>query len=409
MSHTTIENAAIIPAAFEHLYHPGPKWVDQRFTKDIHLPSISPLGLSITVDDHWSSDLFDGLLRELSLYSTLIGKYRSVEQIRFRGAGINQLSAAELTELVHRIGSLFPMRDSENGEFGIDLCHASVNPNTLALLKGLRFKQLRLHFGDCAELSQNDWMNKVADNIDLFSNFGFKELQCQIHLKHFRDPARLKQLLLSLLLYSPQQIELSGIEDHSRSEPNREDRNYYLGIIKLLTERGYTLLGNHVFISRDNHLFKNLTEQNLQFTPWGFSSPNIKNWFGTGIGAHGQLGNYLYRNTRSPEQYLQLLSEEKLPYQQLATNEIPNELQALLQSLFCYGKIENHTVKSLPTSLQSGVTQEISRAAEQLWLEHDSQQWHLTLSGMVFLRQFYRHLLEAMPANSGVSQQQKCL
>ena len=242
-------------------------------------------------------------------------------------------------------------------------------------------------------LSHGDWISEVASNIELLGNYDFEAIYCRVHLEDFAQQHDIKKLLLSLHLYQPRQIELTGA--HNSGSPSRESRAFYLSLMEFLIQRDYQVLGNHLFINNSCQLSKLYRQRNLAFTPQGFCSRQINGWLGTGLGAIGYINEQHYQNSRNLEQYQQLLQAGTLPRDTFcATTQLLPHLQAMVQSLLCNGELDGQLIAQLPATQRCAVESVINQATEQLWLEPSNYLWQLTCLGRIYLRQLLNHLLQ---------------
>ena len=145
---TQHHNVAVIPVENLCLCDMGPLSQDGNVNATA-LADISPLGLSVNLPGNCTTHYLDYLFKELNLYADLTGNHRKTQQIWFKGDGLITLAPAELTQLAYRVGSQFQLADHDNNEYGIEICHSQITTQHLALLRGLGFKQLRIHFGAC--------------------------------------------------------------------------------------------------------------------------------------------------------------------------------------------------------------------------------------------------------------------
>ncbi|UTW45549.1 hypothetical protein KFE80_01045 [bacterium SCSIO 12696] len=352
-------------------------------------------GLSLTVDgEDWQQQL-QLLPMELALYSKDLSQ-RPVDQVWLKGGELHRLSPADLTLLCYQISSALK-HQSSNIVYGFEIDHRQITADRLALLQGLHFNRLRIHFGNTPELCNGGWMRRVDTTLSLLDNAGFDQVECQVKLTEFTDIEALNRLLLSLQLYNPQQIELIGSVREKSGKISPQTTKAYLNILKRAQQRGYQVLGNQILIPAGSKLKQLYDKHQLHFTPWGYCATDLTAWFGLGLSATGHTGAFYYRNCSNLRCYRDKLSSGYLPYQwRHLIGEQQTVDQALVQSLLCYGQVNNDLLEALPANSKQQADRAIARACERLWLESNTNQWQLTATGRTNL-QALLHDLQLAP------------
>lgn len=290
----------------------------------------SPVALNLHFPEGLSSDYPHLLARELSLYSQRFGQRRAAKTW-LRGAPLNCLNSAEITEIAFLSASNFEMDESIYSEYGFECSVGDINESNLALMKGLRFTTLLLNIdATFAPKTQHIW-----PLLDLIKQYKFQELQFRLDASN-SDSTTLHHWLESMMVSQPQLVELHGLEE--MSEPIMLDQ-----LTKLMSARGYTLIGDRFFVMEHHPLLHLKHLGKLQYTPWGLSHPEIKDWFGLGIGALGKIGSGFYQNIDNEQEYQSNLTQGMLPIQ--SSGKYPNDniaqVSALIEQLICLHQIPN--------------------------------------------------------------------
>ncbi|MGS2723176.1 hypothetical protein ACVBEJ_05480 [Porticoccus sp. GXU_MW_L64] len=347
-------------------------------------------GLSFSINGNDCQQQLELLPRELALYKQQL-RDTAVSQIWLTGGQLHNIAPADLTCFCYLINNHL-RGNTHKAIYGIEINHDHIDPETLALLHGLHFRRLKIRFDYSAELDKGGWMQRVDNTISTLDNAGFRDIICQINLANFSGPDALNRLLLSLQLYNPQQIELVGIPEDSAHAPI-ESQKTYLNLLKRAQQRGYQILGNQVLAAPDSRLQHLYQQRKLRFTPWGYCSDQLTGWLGLGLSAQGNTGNLYYRNCGDLNCYRTKLENGSPPlhwYGQLPEQRAGTE--SIVQSLLCYGEVSNDQLTRLAGDGHQHASAAIARACERLWLEPNQQQWQLTSSGRVGLRQLLRDL-----------------
>ncbi|MDM3869789.1 hypothetical protein QSV34_00335 [Porticoccus sp. W117] len=326
------------------------------------------------------------LPQELALYNKEL-KDQAVEQVWLLGDQLHNIIPADLTWFCYQVGSQLH-DNAKDAIYGFEIDHKYISADGLALLHGLHFRRLKIRFGHSPALDEGGWMQQVDQTISLLDNAGFSDLICQVNVAEFACPDALNRLLLSLQLYNPQHIEIAGIGKTSTESTPPDIRKIYLNLLKRAQQRGYQVLGNQVLVAPGSRLQQLQQHHQLHFAPWGYSSSQLKRWLALGLAAEGSTGDLFYRNCSKLDCYRNRLGEGvyphhwhgQLPEQQAGTENI-------VQSLLCYGELNNQQLAQLPEHNRKQISALINHACDRLWLEPNQKCWQLTTSGRIELRQ----------------------
>jgi coproporphyrinogen III oxidase-like Fe-S oxidoreductase len=343
----------------------------------------APIALNLHFHEGLESDYLQLLIRELNLYAQKFGPQK-IAKTWLRGSPLSGLSAAEITELAFLIASRFDMDEGIHSEYGFECSVADINESNLALMKGLRFTTLLLNIdATLAPKTQQIW-----PLLDLINQYKFQELQFCLNTRN-SDAATLYHWLESLLVGHPQFIELHGLEE--MNEPIMLDQ-----LAKLMSARGYTLIGDRYFVSEHHPLLQLKQLEKLQYTPWGLSHPKIKDWIGLGIGALGKVGGGYYQNTDKESEYQSSLSQAKLPIQ--SSGKYPNEntaqVSALIEQLICLHQIPNPK-NHPPIGEIPRIYQVFQQACHKGWMIEEGGNLSISSQGLNHLHEITQSLLSS--------------
>jgi len=372
----------------------------QDTTTDCSQFKAESIGLCVRLPQETDFDYCEWIGKEAKLYIAKSASKLQVKQLWVNVTALDEIPSPQLTQIVHRLPTYFDFSDEATVSYGVDICHRHITPENLALLKGLNFTRLRIHFDNCPELSVANCMSQVANNIDLLTNFGFRELFCSVHLDTFHRFDSINLLILSLQLYNPQQIELLGqtsnVDSPSISEKSRK---FYLNLIELLTSKGYKALGNQLFVTDDSSTAKLNQQGKLKFAPNGFSPVEIDHWLGLGLSAKGYINGIKYQNNDILDNYKDSLQKGQFPYSsQQELIVIDPEIYHLIQHVICTNDLDGHTICDLHSPLRLKIESVISKACDNLWCEPTGYHWRLTSNGMISIRDLYHRLIQCDPS-----------
>ncbi|MDX2350232.1 MAG: hypothetical protein QNK32_07560 [Porticoccus sp.] len=341
----------------------------------------APIALNLHFHEGLKSDYLQLLIKELNLYAQKFGQ-RKAAKTWLRGTPLNCLSAAEITEIAFLSASNFEMDEDIYSEYGFECSVADINESNLALMKGLRFTTLLLNI-DAAHTPKTQ---QIWPLLDLIKQYKFQELQLRLNASN-SDVATLHHWLESLLASHPQLIELYGLKE--MSEPILLDQ-----LTKLMSVRGYTLIGDRYFVSEHHPLLRLKQSGKLQYTPWGLSHHKIKDWVGLGIGALGKIGGGYYQNTDKESEYQSNLSQDKLPIQ--SSGKYPNDnttqVSALIEQLICLHQIpnpENHPL----IGENPRIYEVFQQACHKGWMIEEGKNLSISSQGLNHLHEITNNLL----------------
>jgi coproporphyrinogen III oxidase-like Fe-S oxidoreductase len=373
---------------------------EQDTTSDASQSDTESIGLCVRLPQGTDFNYCDLIGKEAKLYLAKSASKLQVRQLWVNVAALDEIPLPELTQIVYRLPNYFDFSDEAKISYGIEICYRHITPENLALLKGLNFTRLRIHFGNCQELSEGNWISKVADNVDLLTNFDFRELSCSVHLDDFHRFDEIKQLILSLQLYNPQQIELLGQTSNADNPTiSEKSRKFYLNLIESLTSKGFRAVSNQLFVTDGSSTAKLKQQGKLKFTPKGFSPDEIDHWLGLGLSAKGYMNDIKYQNNDILDDYAENLKKGQFPYSsQQKLIQIDPEIYQLIQYLMCTNDLDGHTIVDLHCPLRLQVESVISEACDNLWLESAGYHWRLTSNGMISVRDLYHRLIQCDPS-----------
>jgi coproporphyrinogen III oxidase-like Fe-S oxidoreductase len=346
-------------------------------------PESAPIALNLHFHEGLKSDYLQLLITELNLYAQKFGQ-RKAAKTWLRGTPLSCLSAAEITELSFLTASNFDMDEGTYSEYGFECSVADINESNLALMKGLRFTTLLLNI----DATHTPKTQQIWPLLDLIKQYKFQELQFRLDANN-SDSTTLHHWLESMMVSQPQLVELHGMEE--MSEPIMLDQ-----LTKLMSARGYTLIGDRYFVSEHHPLLQLKQSETLQYTPWGLSHPKIKDWIGLGIGALGKIGGGYYQNTDKESVYQSNLSQAKLPIQ--SSGKYPNEntaqVSALIEQLICLHQISNP--KNHPLIGENPrIYQVFQQACNKGWMIEEGGNLSISSQGLNHLHEITQNLLSS--------------
>ena len=154
----------------------------------------------------------DRLLEEIELQSELVGIRRPITQMHWGGGTPTYLDNAEITELMHALASHFRLLDKGYREYSIEIDPRTIQPETIALLKGIGFNRISLGIQDFDPLVQKA-VNRIQPYpmieqlVDSIRAHNFRSLSFDLiyGLPH-QDTQSMTQTLQKVLALRPDRI-----------------------------------------------------------------------------------------------------------------------------------------------------------------------------------------------------------
>lgn len=380
-----------------------------------HPLDIAPLGLYINYSSSAASSQegkraqFDNLLIELNLQAQKFNR-RPIGWILWRNV-INQLSSAEITELMYIVSSKFRLNHSPQREYCAEIEISQVDTESIALLKGLGFNQLQCRFNahpDAARFfSQQVQGGQIQERLDLTKDYGFEGLATQVVYGHAQqDLHQLRKLLDQLLSLSPTRIQLEYLGDliaekQAPAQPLASvsnSRNQFMLLYNALRNDGYRVIGNDCFMRPSDKLANAQNHHRLRRTCFGYNASNVSDFLGFGPASFSQVGSVYTQNNPSIDGYQRALGQRQLPIQSgLKLDASGKRLRLVLDQLLCYHRLDIGYLESrynFDFQAQFGIILAAMQenASSPLMTMHNKQ-LNLTPEGIVNLRAICRSLL----------------
>ncbi|MDF1691706.1 MAG: oxygen-independent coproporphyrinogen III oxidase [Zhongshania sp.] len=299
-------------------------------------------------------EYLDHLAIEIGLLSKRIGANRQVTQLHFGGGTPTYLDDAELTELIHLLASHFQLDDSQHREYSIEIDPRTVNPDRLALLRGLGFNRLSFGIQDTNPQVQKaiNRVQRTEQVIELvgaarayrFSSISFDLIyglplqNCETLNRTLDDVISLRPDRIALYHYAHMPARFpaqKAIERHSL--PNSAEK---LAMLSLATERllaaGYTYIGMDHFVLPGDELARSQKEGHLQRNFQGYSTALAPDVLGIGVSAISAIGDCYAQNSKDLADYYWRLDAGQLPVDKGLIKSAEDQIRAyVIMELAC--------------------------------------------------------------------------
>jgi len=271
------------------------------------------------------------LQTEIELQSKMVGNHRPITQMHWGGGTPTYLDNAEITELMHMLASNFRLLDKGYREYSIEIDPRTIDPETIALLKGVGFNRISLGIQDFDPLVQKATnriqpYSMVAPLVERIRAHGFRSLSFDLiyGLPH-QDRITMTETLRKVIALRPDRIACynyahlperfssqRSIDRLTLPEPE-EKLVLQLLISQILQDAGYLHIGMDHYVLPNDELARAQQEGRLQRNFQGYSLHMADDLLGLGVSAISQMGDFYLQNETGLEQYYQRLGKKELP------------------------------------------------------------------------------------------------
>jgi oxygen-independent coproporphyrinogen-3 oxidase len=296
---------------------------------------------------------------EIEMQSQLVGSNRPVTQMHWGGGTPNYLDHAEITELMHLLGSHFRLLDKRYREYSIEVDPRGLDNNTIALLRGLGFNRINLGIQDFDPLVQKainrtQPYHEIQPLVASIRSHEFRSLGFDlIYGLPFQDKHSVDDTLRKVITLRPDRIacyNYAHLPERFRNQraidaqnlPPPEERLLLQYIIsQRLQEAGYLHIGMDHYVLPGDELAIAQQEGRLQRNFQGYSLHLADDLLGLGVSAISQLGDFYVQNERNLDTYYTLIDQGRLPASRGCKVTDEDKLRRfIIMSLICELKLD---------------------------------------------------------------------
>jgi oxygen-independent coproporphyrinogen-3 oxidase len=285
----------------------------------------------VTREPGTARQYLDHLQLEIERQADLVGRSRPITQMHWGGGTPTYLDHAEITELMHLLATNFKLLDKGYREYSIEIDPRTIEPATVALLKGVGFNRISLGIQDFDPLVQKavnriQPFNEVAPLVECIRAHDFRSLSFDLiyGLPH-QDRHTMTETLSKVLELRPDRIacyNYAHLPERFKSQraidrltlPEPNEKLLLQQLISLsLKDAGYVHIGMDHYVLPNDELAVAQTEGRLQRNFQGYSLQMADDLLGLGASAISQLGDFYLQNETSVEAYYQTIDRGELP------------------------------------------------------------------------------------------------
>ncbi|MHB8535354.1 MAG: oxygen-independent coproporphyrinogen III oxidase [Sulfuricaulis sp.] len=309
----------------------------------------------VTKDRQRAAPYLGRLHREIALQAGLFDRARVVEQLHWGGGTPTFISHEEIEELMKVTREHFPLRDDDQGDYGIEVDPRELRPGTLALLRRLGFNRLSMGVQDFEPAVQKA-VNRIQSEAGTFAvleqarALGFRSINMDLiyglpHQTVVSFGRTLDKIIaagpdrLSVFNYAHLPETFKPQRRISASElPSPQEK---LDILQLTIERlgqaGYVYIGMDHFAHAQDELAVAQRNGTLHRNFQGYSTHAECDLIGLGMTAIGMVGDCYSQNQRTLDDYYTALDAGRLPVMRGITLDADDKLRrAIVTQLICH-------------------------------------------------------------------------
>jgi len=313
------------------------------------------------------ADLYlEYLEKEMAILSKLYDKDRLVEQMHFGGGTPTFLTDAQFERMMTLIAKYFPLIDTEERDYSIEIDPRSVTQESIERLAGYGFNRFSLGIQDVNPVVQKAVnriqpiemnqgiidacrsVNARSISVDLIYGLPFqtfesfaKTLDAVIEM----SPDRLSVFNYAHMphLFSPQKrIKQEDL-------PKAEEKLAILQMsIEKLTEAGYVYIGMDHFAKPDDELAIAQANGTLQRNFQGYTTHAELDLVAIGVSSISFSNHSFSQNVKSLDQYYAILDNDKLPiYRGYLLNDDDLLRKEVIQQIACQFKLDYKKIEEI--------------------------------------------------------------
>lgn len=303
------------------------------------------------------------LQTEVQLLLPHIGNGNVVSQLHLGGGTPTFLRDPELRSLMQILGKAFQWKP--DGEYSVEVDPRTVDAQRLVTLRELGFNRLSLGVQDFDKQVQvavhrEQTVEQVQDLMQSARGMGFKSVNLDLIYGLPKQTARSwTQTLQSLVQLRPERIALYAYAHlPARFKPQRhidakelplaEAKTAMLSqAIDVLQAKGYVYIGMDHFALPEDALAIAKRQGRLHRNFQGYTTQPDCDLIGLGVSSIGNIGPTYQQNTKSLDEYQDMLAQGRLPVVRgVALSKDDLLRRSIIMALMCQGIVEFEIINS---------------------------------------------------------------
>ncbi len=300
------------------------------------------------------------LSREVELLADAMGRVQTFSHLYLNARSQWRWTAQQVGALMAVLGRRFQM--VPGGEYTIELCAHSVDPDSLGPLAQLGFNRLRLDMhpgGQDVQADSGLRMEQVLATIPAARQHGFESVQLDLRYPLVSQPsAWMQREMHAVCAMQPERIAIDqtapplccapGTRRHetSASPGPAGFRSMQTWLREQLTRAGYVHVGLHLFALPDDSLAVARRQGRLHRSCLGYGTQPDGDLIGLGVAAKGCVGLTYHQNAPSFQSYAHLIDQARLPTVRGMTLSRDDLLRrSVIMALLCHGEVQFESIE----------------------------------------------------------------
>jgi oxygen-independent coproporphyrinogen III oxidase len=361
----------------------------------------------VTKHHERATEYLQYLKQEIDLHVRALGKGQQVTQLHIGGGSPTFFSDQELTELMAYIRQHFKL--PYEGEFSIEIDPRTVDESRLQYLASLGFNRLSFGVQDFNEqvqkavhrIQSTEQVFKLVEsarrlkfqsvNVDLI--YGLPKQTSETFSRTIDQLIKLKPDRVALYAYAhlPERFKPQR-RIFAEELPSASTKVDLLSdAISRLLDAGYVYVGMDHFALPDDALAVAKRQGRLHRNFQGYSTQSDCDLIGLGVSAIAKVGNTYSQNTKTLEDYYDLLNQQRFPVVRgLALTHDDLLRRTVIMALMCqggfeYAEIEQNYLINFKEYF-SDIQESLAKFAGLGFLEMDENGLQVSDKGWYFVR-----------------------
>lgn len=331
---------------------------DEPISLYIHVPFCNTLCLycacnKIITNDRSKIDVYiTYLIKEIELYTNIIGRKLKVRQLHFGGGSPSWLSKNQISLIMSTINNYFQYEN--NYEIAMELDPRHINEEFLDSLKLNLFNRVSFGVQDFTDKVQKavnriQSFQQTASIINYARSIGFKSINIDlIYGLPFQTVHSFSETLEKVITIDPDRIALfnyahlpqifmSQTRINADTLPSNLEKLEILQMsVNKLLAKGYNFIGMDHFAKNFDELTIALNNRTLHRNFQGYSTFANTNMLSFGSSSIGFIGDSYYQNHKELKEYYSLIDEKQLPILRgIILNNDDKIRRDIIQNIMC--------------------------------------------------------------------------
>ena len=311
-----------------------------------------------------SQPYLDLMYKEMHMQAELFGRYRRVEQLHWGGGTPTFLSPEQMRELMKNTRDLFDLRDSDKGDFSIEIDPREADDEILTTLREIGFNRISLGVQDFNTEVQKA-VNRIQSAeltlsvLEKARQLGFRSINIDlIYGLPFQTPGTFSDTVSKVINFGPDRLSVfnyAHLPDRFMPQKRIKEEDLPPAEAKLeilhntidqLVSSGYNYIGMDHFAKPEDSLSIAQDSGELHRNFQGYTTHGNCDLLAMGVSSISMLERAYYQNRYTLEDYEDAISADKLPViRGIELNDEDVLRRYIIGQLICNLKLQKNDVE----------------------------------------------------------------